>query len=161
MSSRQTFTGDFMKSRLFFRSMLAISLLTGSATVVSYAHAADPAAATQNSTSQNDFLGNLAQKEDRANTRLQNYQAQSKAAQEQRTQKIQSLKDQYTNAPANQKARIQKQINSERDKLNTTRTEQTQRLQTLKNAPQEQKNRLNALGKKSRTDASNFLNGGL
>ncbi|MGC5749604.1 hypothetical protein J4P41_13355 [Gluconobacter sp. NFX36] len=150
-----------MKSRLFFRSMLAISLLTGSAMVVSHAHAADPAAATQSSTSQNDFLGNLTKKEDSVNTRLQNYQTQSKAAQEQRTQKIQSLKDQYTNAPANQKARIQKQINSERDKLNTARTEQTEKLQKLKNAPQEQKNRLNALGKKTRSDATNFLNGGL
>lgn len=149
-----------MKSRLFFRSLLAISLLTGSATLVSSAHAADPAAATQSS-SQNDLLGNLTQKEDRLNSRLQNYQTQSKAAQEARTQKIQSLKEQYTNAPANQKARLQKQITSEQDKLSAARTEQAEKIQKLKNAPQEQKNRLNTLGKKTRSDATNFLNGGL
>lgn len=149
-----------MKSRLFFRSLLTISLLTGSATLVSSAHAADPAAATQSS-SQNDLLGNLTQKEDRLNSRLQNYQTQSKAAQEARTQKIQSLKEQYTNAPANQKARLQKQITSEQDKLSAARTEQAEKIQKLKNAPQEQKNRLNTLGKKTRSDATNFLNGGL
>ncbi|GLQ63334.1 hypothetical protein JK203_07070 [Gluconobacter cerinus] len=148
-----------MTNRIFFRSLLAVSLLTGSVSVASSAYAADPAAATQST--QNDFLGNLSQKEDNLNNRVKNYQTQSAASQAERTQKIQALKSQYTNAPANEKANIQNKINNERDKLNTARTAQTEKVQKLRNAPQEQKNRLNALGKKSRSDATNFLNGGL
>lgn len=140
------------------RSTLAAALVSGAVSLAPQAHAA---ASNCQQNGQNDVIGHLAQREDCLNSRVQNYQKQSQDAQAAREKRIQDLKDQYTNAPANQKARLQKQITGEQSKLTSMRDQQTQRLQQLKNAPQEQRDRVNALGNKTRGDVNNFLNGGL
>ncbi|MFT8807912.1 hypothetical protein [Gluconobacter sp.] len=151
-----------MNFTLFSRSMLAAGLIAGAVSLAPQAHAADSTTASNcQQSGQNDVIGRLAQREDCLNSRVQNYQKQSQEAQAAREKKIQDLKDKYTNAPANEKARLQKQITNEQSKLTSLRDQQTQRLQKLKNAPQEQRNRLNTLGNKTRGDVSNFLNGGL
>lgn len=146
----------------FPRTMLAVGLIAGAVSLAPQAYAADttPSSACQQ-TGQNDVIGRLAQREDCLNSKVQNYQKQSQEAQAAREKRIQDLKDKYTNAPANEKARLQKQIAGEQSKLTNLRDQENQRLQHLKNAPQEQRNRLNALGNKTRGDVSNFLNGGL
>ncbi|MFT8521232.1 hypothetical protein [Gluconobacter oxydans] len=151
-----------MNFTLFSRSMLAAGLIAGAVSLAPQAHAADSTtSSTCQKTGQTGVLGRLAQREDCLNSKVQNYQKQSQDAQAAREKRIQDLKDKYTNAPANQKARLQKQITSEQSKLTSMRDQQTQRLQQLKNAPQEQRNRVNALGNKTRGDVNNFLNGGL
>ncbi|MBS1056356.1 hypothetical protein [Gluconobacter kondonii] len=144
------------------RTMLAVGLIAGAVSLAPQAHAADTTASSAcQQTGQNDVIGRLAQREDCLNSKVQNYQKQSQDAQAAREKRIQDLKDKYTNAPANEKARLQKQIAGEQSKLTNLRDQENQRLQQLKNAPQEQRNRLNALGSKTRGDVSNFLNGGL
>ncbi|MBF0849957.1 hypothetical protein HKD27_03340 [Gluconobacter sp. R75690] len=151
-----------MNFTLFSRSMLAAGLIAGAVSLGPQAHAADSTtSSTCQQSGQTGVLGRLAQREDCLNNRVQNYQKQSQDAQAAREKRIQDLKDKYTNAPANQKARLQKQITSEQSKLTSMRDQQTQRLQQLKNAPQEQRDRVNALGTKTRGDVNNFLNGGL
>ncbi|GBR67896.1 hypothetical protein [Gluconobacter kanchanaburiensis] len=151
-----------MNFTLFSRSMLAAGLIAGAVSFAPQSRAADTQASTAcQQTGQNDVIGRLAQREDCLNSKVQNYQKQSKEAQAAREKRIQDLKDKYTNAPANEKARLQKQISNEQGKLTNLRDQQSQRLQQLKNAPKEQRDRLNNLGTKARGDVSNFLNGGL
>ncbi|MQR98632.1 hypothetical protein [Gluconobacter aidae] len=151
-----------MNFTLFSRSLLATGLIASAVSLAPQAHAADSTtSSTCQQTGQNDLIGRLAQREDCLNSRVQNYQKQSQEAQAAREKRIQDLKDKYTNAPANEKARLQKQISSEQSKLTDLRDQQSQRLQQLKNAPKEQRDRLNNLGAKTRGDVSNFLNGGL
>lgn len=151
-----------MTFTLFPRSMLAAGLIAGAVSFAPQSHAADTQASTAcQQTGQNDVIGRLAQREDCLNSRVQNYQKQSQEAQAAREKRIQDLKDKYTNAPANEKARLQKQISNEQGKLTNLRDQQSQRLQQLRNAPKEQRDRLNNLGTKTRGDVSNFLNGGL
>lgn len=151
-----------MNFTLFSRSMLAAGLIAGAVSLAPQAHAEDSTTTTAcQQTGQNGVLGRLAQRENCLNSKAQNYQKQSQDAQAAREKRIQDLKDKYTNAPANQKARLQKQITGEQSKLTSMRDQQTQRLQQLKNAPKEQRDRVNALGTKTRGDVNNFLNGGL
>ncbi|KXV49807.1 hypothetical protein AD945_03500 [Gluconobacter albidus] len=146
----------------FPRTMLAVGLIAGAASLAPQAYATDTTSSSAcQQTGQNDVIGRLAQREDCLNSKAQNYQKQSQDAQAAREKRIQDLKDKYTNAPANEKARLQKQIAGEQSKLTSLRDQENQRLQQLKNAPQEQRNRLNALGSKTRGDVSNLLNGGL
>lgn len=151
-----------MNFTLFSRSMLAAGLISGAVSLAPQAHAADSTTSSAcQQTGQTGVLGRLAQREDCLNSKVQNYQKQSQEAQAAREKRIQDLKDKYTNAPANEKARLQKQITSEQSKLTSMRDQQTQRLQQLEKAPQEQRDRVNALGNKTRGDVNNFLNGGL
>lgn len=146
----------------FPRTMLAVGLIAGAASLAPQAYAADTTSSSAcQQTGQNDVVGRLAQRENCLNSKVQNYQKQSQDAQAAREKRIQDLKDKYTNAPASEKARLQKQITGEQSKLTSLRDQENQHLQQLKNAPQEQRNRLNALGSKTRGDVSNLLNGGL
>ena len=150
-----------MINRSTFRSVLSAGLMVSALVVAPNVHAADTTGTTCQKSTGSDAVSRLAQREDCLNSRVQKYKQNAQLDQQAREKKIADLKNKYTNAPANERAKLASRIQNEQSKLTSARDTQVKRLQNLQNQTAQQQERVNALGKKARSDVGNFLNGGL
>jgi len=108
---------------------------------------------------QTDALSRLAQQEDCLNTRLRNNQQTSQAKMDAQRQKLETLRQKYQNAPADQRAHVQSQIQKQQDKLAAWQTKNSQQIDQLRKQPAQQRQRTNDLINKTHSDINSFLNG--
>lgn len=139
---------------------LGVILVSGMATTANAQTATSTSTGCQSSTSGMNTLGRIANKENCLNEQGQKYRSGMSAEREAQEKKLTSLKEKYTNAPASEKARLQKKIDKAQGKLTNLQQTPSNTLSKFRDTATGQRDQLNGVANKSRSDIGNFLKGG-
>ncbi|CAI9120292.1 hypothetical protein [Brytella acorum] len=148
-----------MKHLSAVAAAFSVIFVSGIATT---AHAQSSAATTgcQSSTSGMSALGRIANRENCLNEQAQKYRSGTAAEREAQEKKLASLKEKYTNASASDKARLQRKIDKAQGRLTNLEQTPSNTVSKFRDSATGQRDQMNGIVNKSRSDLGNFLKGG-